>query len=298
MTGRPVLFVGRSTLDIIYYLEALPDEDTKAFAKGFIIDVGGPAANAAITHSLLGGDATLVTAIGGQPLAVKARSNFEAFNVRLIDIALSSEYQIPVSTILVNEINSTRTIINAPLSSSSLWRSGTSAELQIDRDLGAAPRLILSDGYFIEETVGLLVDCSKAGAAICLDGGSWKAGISQLASYLRAAICSERFSVPGQKNDPKSVLDWFSAQGVPHAAVTRGEKSILVLDEGRYFEIEIKSFDHASDTLGAGDILHGAFCYFFSLGIPFEMALLKASEIATLSCRFRGPRAWSRFYTP
>jgi sugar/nucleoside kinase (ribokinase family) len=46
------------------------------------------------------------------------------------------------------------------------------------------------------------------------------------------------------------------------------------------------------DTLGAGDILHGAFCYYSSLGQVFQEALTNAVRVASESCRFRGTREW------
>jgi sugar/nucleoside kinase (ribokinase family) len=46
------------------------------------------------------------------------------------------------------------------------------------------------------------------------------------------------------------------------------------------------------DTLGAGDILHGAFCHYHVAGQSFPQALRSAAEIATLACRHLGTRAW------
>ncbi|MGX1808857.1 PfkB family carbohydrate kinase [Nocardia sp. NPDC055321] len=48
----------------------------------------------------------------------------------------------------------------------------------------------------------------------------------------------------------------------------------------------------AVDTLGAGDILHGAFCHFHALGEVFPVALRHAAEVAALSCASVGTREW------
>jgi sugar/nucleoside kinase (ribokinase family) len=122
---------------------------------------------------------------------------------------------------------------------------------------------------------------------LVLDGGSWKPGTEEIAPLLTAAICSERFSVPGLSSDADSTLAWFAERGVPHVAVTRGPRSILGWDRGRRFEIEIAPID-AADTLGAGDVLHGAFCFHFARAQEFEPALRAASEIATRSCLGHG----------
>jgi sugar/nucleoside kinase (ribokinase family) len=75
-------------------------------------------------------------------------------------------------------------------------------------------------------------------------------------------------------------------------AVTRGARSVLASDRGRRFEIEVAKVA-ATDTLGAGDVLHGAFCHYFAHRPDFEPALRRASEIATLSCQGLGAQAWA-----
>ena len=57
-------FVGLTTLDYVFYVESQPQENAKTKTNHYKRFVGGPAANAAITYSLLGGNATLVTCLG------------------------------------------------------------------------------------------------------------------------------------------------------------------------------------------------------------------------------------------
>jgi sugar/nucleoside kinase (ribokinase family) len=47
----------------------------------------------------------------------------------------------------------------------------------------------------------------------------------------------------------------------------------------------------AVDTLGAGDIFHGAFCHYI-LQETFTDALKQAANIAANSCQFFGTRRW------
>ena len=131
---------------------------------------------------------------------------------------------------------------------------------------------MLTDGFHLAETMTLLAACRDAGAMLCLDGGSWKPGTEDLAQILTVAICSERFAVPDRSAPAESTIAWFAEKGVPHVAVTRGPKPIVGWDNGRKFEIEVAKID-ALDTLGAGDVLHGAFCYHFARTREFEAAL-------------------------
>jgi len=46
------------------------------------------------------------------------------------------------------------------------------------------------------------------------------------------------------------------------------------------------------DTTGAGDILHGAFAYYFATTGDYPRSLAEAAEVASRSCAFFGTRAW------
>ena len=247
---------------------------------------GGPATNAAITHALLGGRAVLMAAVGGGPWAIPVRDELGRLGIELIDLAADTSYETPMTTVLSNEADATRTIVNPPQSQLAIksvdaW----------DTAWGETPSMVLTDGFHLGETMPLLKVCRAAGAHICLDGGSWKPGTDELASILSVAICSERFAVPGGPDSPDKAIEWFTEKGVPHVAITRGTKPILGWDRGRRFEIEIAKVE-AADTLGAGDVLHGAFCYHFGKKGDFEQALRTASEIATRSCCGLGIRGW------
>ena len=286
MTPPRALFLGRSTLDVLYLLEHFPDEDAKVFAREMRAAPGGPALNAAITHALLGGEAVLMTAVGGGPWADAVRGELRRLQIDLIDLAEGTGYETPLTTVLVDADRSTRTCVNPPQSTVVLETLG-----DWNQAWGEMPRLVLTDGFHLKETLPLLAACHLAGAALCLDGGSWKPGTESLAPLLSIAICSERFVVPGLPADPEATIGWLAKKGVAHVAITRGAKPILGWDRGRRFEIEIEKIE-AVDTLGAGDVFHGAFCYHFVQGTGFEDALQRASGIATRSCTGLGIKAW------
>lgn len=283
-----VLFVGRTTLDAVYFLDALPGEDTKVFALAFRLAPGGPACNAAITHALLGGHATLLSAVGCGAAGDVVRKELDRCGVQIVDLAAGTDYKTPLTTVLVNSSAASRTIVNPP-----------AAPLQIallagdwPANWGDRPRLVLADGFYLEETLPLLAGLRDAGCRICFDGGSWKPDTDRLAPLLTAAICSERFALPGKPADAEATLAWFADRGVPYAAVTRGAGPILAVDRGRRFAVEVEAVE-AVDTLGAGDVLHGAFCFYFAAGHDFEDSLRRAVGIATRSCRGLGIDCWA-----
>lgn len=275
-------------MDAVYWLDALPEEDTKVFAENFRVAPGGPACNAAITHALLGGRTTLISALGRGIWADAVRARLHALGIRIIDLAEGTNYETPLTTVLIGKVQATRTIVNPPAAEVEIpevreWQSAW----------GAMPGIVLSDGFHLRETLPLLRRLKEAGVHICLDGGSWKSRTDELPPLLSAAICSERFAPPSADRSPDATLRWFAERDVPYAAVTRAAESILGSDGGRRFEIEIDRIE-AIDTLGAGDVLHGAFCFYFGRGDGFESALRKASEIATRSCAGMGIENWAK----
>jgi sugar/nucleoside kinase (ribokinase family) len=297
------LFVGRSTLDALYRLDCLPEEDTKVYARAFHAAPGGPALNAAITHSLLGGEAMLVSAVGRGPWAAVVRAELARHGIALLDLAAGTDYETPLVTALLADSSGSRTAVNPPLAQTKLQCLSGSWEAASGVLPGGPPPVILSDGFHLAETLPFLAACRAAGSVLCLDGGSWKPGTSELAPLLTVAICSERFQIPGLGDDPASIFAWFAARGVPSVALTRGAKPILGWEKrsgwerGRRFEIEVEKVA-AADTLGAGDVLHGAFCYFYARQPEFEPALRRASRIATLSCQSLGTQAWAAQSVP
>ncbi len=291
MQAAGALFLGRTTVDALYWLDAMPEENTKVYAQRLKAAPGGPAMNAAITHALLGGQTRLVSAVGGGPWAGLVRAELKANRIALLDLAADSAYETPLCSVLVNSADASRTIVNPPISTLEMKRLGTWQQ-EAGALGGQLPSIALTDGFFFDETRALLASLRDAGVTLCLDGGSFKPGTEELASLLTVAICSERFAIPGHAANPDEIIAWFAHRGLPYIAVTRGAQSILGWDRGRRFEIEVAPVA-AVDTLGAGDVLHGAFCHFFALKPDFESALRRASEIATLSCQSLGARAWA-----
>ena len=74
-------------------------------------------------------------------------------------------------------------------------------------------------------------------------------------------------------------------------AESHGPDAIELSVEGRDVRVPVPSVP-AVDTLGAGDVLHGAYAYHRANGCDAEEALGRAAEVAAFRCRFVGGRAW------
>lgn len=279
------LFVGLATVDISYTVDEIPRRDQKISVAGQSISAGGPSANAAATFAFLGGRTSLVTAVGGHPLASVIRADGERCSVTLHDLARGRKEAPPVSSIMVLRRTGERTVVSAnasvfsslPVELNPRWLSGVS--------------IVQVDGHYMKLCIAAARAARARGIPVVLDSGSWKRGMSELLRFVDIAICSDDYRPPGCR-DTKDVVGFLGARGIRRVAITRGGRSIQFIDHERRGTIGIAKI-RAVDTLGAGDIFHGAFCYYISQpGCEFCDALSAAARVAGFSCRYFGTRLW------
>src|SRR5215470_4340654 len=164
--GPECVFLGRSTLDLLYQVPEFPREDTKIMATRSLAQCGGPALNAAITFAFLGGSAHLISAVGRGGASGVLKAELRQYGIRLTDICDDEGFSPPVSSVVINAASGSRTIFNAPA-----MASVRAAEQQFP--IPAVP-LLMADGFYVSETLELVRDFHERGGVICLDGGSWK----------------------------------------------------------------------------------------------------------------------------
>ncbi|MCH8181986.1 MAG: sugar kinase [Proteobacteria bacterium] len=279
------LFVGLSTIDIEYLVEKLPPANTKSFSTDFAIHAGGPAYNAAIAFSFLGGKAVVLSAVGHGKLSPVVRDDADAYQVRIIDAAPRA-MELPVSSVFVEAKSGDRTLVS---NSSAAGKPEALPDNVLD---DISPSILLWDTFYPELAVEVFKRFQGCGVPVVLDGEIWTPGIEALLPNVDVAICAERFLPPGASKGSE-VFEALRQVGVRRIAITRGERPILYFDGESSGQIDVAKIQ-AVDTLAAGDIFHGAFSYFYARGSGFVTALEKAGEAATLSCKHFGPRSWMR----
>jgi len=107
------MFIGITAIDLIYPLDHFPEEDSKTNVSDHLIHLGGPATNAAITFAALGGDATLISAIGESSWTAFIRERLRQYGVHHIDLAEGTHFKPTISSILVNQSSGFRTVVTS-----------------------------------------------------------------------------------------------------------------------------------------------------------------------------------------
>ena len=265
------LFVGLCTRDIIYYTDEYPLCNHKSKTNEFAVYIGGPATNAAITYAALGGDATLATCLGN---SAESRLIIEELNGFGIEVLNYSDYMVlpNMASIFVSD-NGKRTIVSGQ------------HPFTVNKEFELPSfDFALFDCNQQEISIDILQKMKEE--TVVLDAGSFKPNMDLFLQRADIIIASEDF----KDENGNTVFD-MNCKAL-HRAITRGEAPILY--NGK--EIVVEPVE-AIDTLGAGDIFHGAFCYgHFAEKRSVEDALSFASEVAGESVKYFGPREWMKHW--
>jgi len=286
---RKGLFVGLATVDVAYMVDKIPSTNAKISVPDQQVSAGGPSTNAAVTFAFLGGRSALVTAVGKHPLGAVIRQDLHRFCVSLHDIAPRGDEAPPVSSILVVRGSGQRTVVSANAAAfgtinaklSPRWFTGMS--------------IVQVDGHYMAQCIACARLARARAVPVVLDSGSWKEGMAELLPLVDIAVCSDDFHPPGCR-DEIDALEFLAARGIPKVAITRGAAPIMYLDNRNRGKIPVDRV-RPTDTLGAGDIFHGAFCYYAcKQEQSFRDCLRFASQVATFSCLHRGTRLWMQAF--
>ena len=280
------LFVGLVTLDLVYLATAAPSNNQKIVASDYVVAAGGPSTNAAVTFSHLGNQAKLLGVVGAHPMTQLIRADLGTYGVVIADLDPNQSQPPPVSSIIVTQETGERAVVSINAVNSIASRE------RIPTDILQGVDIVLIDGHQMEVGVAIAKLAKALNISVVLDGGSWKPGFERILPFVDYAICSANF-YPPSCNSAAEVFAYLSAVGIPHTAITHGENPIQCFTRGKTSALEVPQIN-AVDTVGAGDIFHGAFCHHI-LQESFTDALASAARIASHSCQFFGTRRWMHY---
>nr|WP_321356657.1 PfkB family carbohydrate kinase [uncultured Draconibacterium sp.] len=280
------LFVGLTTIDIQYFIDEIPVANTKIKTDIPDILVGGPATNAAVAFAYLNKTATLASPAGLNAFSSFIDQDLNSVGVDHFDLAYGQEFETILATVLTSK-NGDRTIISH---NPTEVESTISPQKLIDL---VEPQILLIDGFYPEFSLECVKICKERRIPVVSDCGSWKPQFDELLDYIDIAICSADFMPPNCVNQ-EELFDFMTAKNVKSVAISNGEDEIQYYSEDKKGSLAIPEV-LVKDTLGAGDFLHGAFCYYFLESTDFERAIKEAALLASFTCSFEGTRKWLNF---
>jgi sulfofructose kinase len=283
-----VLCIGHAAWDISLFLNGFPTENSKWEIHAMIECGGGPAANASYLLSQWGASAGLAAMLGADAYADRIGAELAAAGTDISWIERDPTAVTPVSAILVNQLNGSRTIVNR--------KAAGARPLKLRGGLveNGSPRVLLFDGHELDASLEAMQRFPDA--TTILDAGSLRDGTRELARRVDFLVSSERFAcqmsgladLESTENQQQAISALFRWNGKP-VIVTRGEQGMLRGDDDGIERFPAFAVQ-AIDTTAAGDIFHGAFAYGVLTGLPIEGTLRLAAAAAAISVTRRGGR--------
>jgi sulfofructose kinase len=280
-----ILCIGMPVRDLTFRVRGVPARGSKENATHFDEICGGNALNAAIGIVRLGGRASVCGPMGD----VRETSSRYIFD-KLAHEGIDTQHVVhmpglvtPISTIMIDP-SGERTIVT--FRDPELWKVRLPRTEMLLEDCAA----ILTESRCAEFCTDLCAEARRRGIPVIVDvdrAMSLREGLLTASSHL--VFSSEPLQETADVTDDGAALRKIAKLTPSFLAGTRGPKGTIWLDEQGNLQ-ETPAFPvHTVDTLGAGDVFHGAFALAITEKQELRAALRFASAAAALKCtRFGG----------
>ncbi len=291
---RRVLCVGHAVQDFIFRTPQLPRSAEKHRASGFRSVGGGPAATAAVTIARLGGAARLAARVGDDAIADTIARELLDFGVDCRHLRRFAGHQSSLSAVFVDDAGE-RLIVNHTDPAMPTDPAWLLAEIDW-QDVDA----VLADTRWPEGAEAVLRMARERGLPAVLDADVPVPKDGRLLSAATHVVFSliglRDFS--GCSDDPKeieTVLRGIAASTSCWCGVTLGAQGVAIAD-GRHGDSLPVQYEPAFrvtpvDTLGAGDVWHGAFALALAERCSEREAVRAACAAAAVKVTRDGGRA-------
>lgn len=279
-----ILCIGIPVRDLIYHIKELPGRGEKVRAERFDELPGGNALNASIAITQLGGRA-LFSGPTGDASETSSQYLFErlaneGIEANVVHIAGAVT---PMSNVMIDP-SGERTIVT--YRDPKLWNVTLPSANELLDDCAA----VLTEDRCASFATELCVEASRRKIPVVIDSDavmSMREGLLTAASHI--IFSSEALTATAGTQDLESALRKVAEQTRSFLAVTRGARGVMWLDDGGRVQVMPTFPVHTVDTLGAGDVFHGAFALAMAEQSSITDGMRFASAAAALKCtRFGG----------
>ena len=280
-----ILCIGMPVRDLTFRTPGVPARGSKENATGFAEICGGNALNAAISIVRLGGRAALCGPMGDAK-ETSARFIYEQMAHEGIDtrhLIHLPGLVTPISAVMIDPTGE-RTIVT--FRDPELWKVKLPKADALLDDCHA----ILTESRCAEFCTDICAEAVRRGIPVIVDADramSLREGLLTASTHL--VFSSEPLQETAGILDDGGALQKIAKLTPSFLAGTRGPLGTIWLDEEGELQ-ETPAFPvHTVDTLGAGDVFHGAFALAVTEKQELRQALRFASAAAALKCtRFGG----------
>lgn len=282
-----ILSIGRTSYDITCPVDEYPIEGTKYLLNEKIEAGGGTAANVAYLLGKWGETSYFAGVVGSDDYGAKIKKELEQALVKTEYIENSYEVGTPLSVILVNKKNGTRTRFDVV----------GSAQPNLKKyEYTIQPDVIFSDGKEYNATINALNKYPNAISVV--DAGRVDRDLLELCKFVKYIVCSKGFAekISGIAFDYNNSATLVQIYKKLKDRYPNNEIIITLENMGALYTIngEIRIMPGIKTTVVdpscAGDIFHGAFVYCLANHFDIEKAITYSNIAAGLSVGKMGGR--------
>ncbi|MGH3671609.1 MAG: carbohydrate kinase family protein [Pseudonocardiaceae bacterium] len=273
-----------STLDLVQGVRRRPGVDEKVVAERSELAAGGPAAVAGVTFGALGGQGVLISGLGPGPVARLAAAELDRAGLEVVDAWMGGT-DLSISAVTVLSGSGERAVVS---------RNAEGMLVAVPAELAALIRdaeVVLIDGHHPDLAVAAARSAHEAGIPVVLDCGSPKAVYAELVPLADTVVCSAAF-VAGTPGGFDALAATLVDAGARVVAMTAGAEPVLWRTRQAGGAVKVPPVE-VRDTVGAGDVLHGAVAFARARGITDpERSIRFGIAVASVRVQHPGPRSW------
>ena len=281
-----VLCIGNTNYDITIPVASYPVENKKVRLSNDIIECGGgSASNVAFLLSSWGVDTTLASLVGNDYYGKIIKDELVNINVNIRYLE-SIDSKTAISYILANRKNGSRTVF--------ISRDKNIAMHSLKKIREEYDFIFLDGGYADIANEKVL---KSPDSISILDAGTLNENTLKLANICSYIVCSSDFAqeftninlLESNFDNIKKCYEILANSFKGQIVITLEKFGSFTKINGDYKLIPSISVK-AVDSTGAGDIYHGAFVYFLSLGYDLEKVMRLSNIAGALSVTKIGGR--------
>lgn len=271
-------------VDLAVNVDVFPKPNGGTGVRDLSWQGGGKVATGMVAAARLGAKCAMLGAVGDDDYGKFVLRDFERHGIDVHSMQVRPGQTTSLSIVLSDRETNGRSIV---------YRSGSAAAPAP----GTLDESVLADceWFFISRGSEVCLDAARkakaAGAKVIIDADSYDSSVMENLDLIDAFVASEfvydvLFKNKNYEENCRKVFE----MGPPVVVFTLGAKGCVGYSAEGFFQLDSYNV-HVADTVGAGDVFHGAFAVGMVEGMTAKAAAELATAVACIKCTRIGGRA-------
>ncbi|MDD3164605.1 MAG: carbohydrate kinase family protein [Oscillospiraceae bacterium] len=275
--------IGGGVADMLVNIDKLPTYNQGARLLMQSYQYGGKVPSGMAALGRLGVPCAMIGVVGDDSLGHAQLRDYQRNGVDVSQMVVDPEGTTPLCMVLSDREGSRNILYNGMR-----CRPLTVADLD-ESFIKSAQALLLSS--YGEPEIQAAKWIHEVGGKVAFDADGYSEKIEAMIPYTDAFIPSEFYYESRYHGvSHREALADIVSRGAETAIITLGDKGLVGLSKGEYFELPAHKVS-VVDTTGAGDVFHGSFLYGLLAGWDAKECARLSSGVSAIKCMSIGGRA-------